>query len=137
MAYTRTAVHEIEWQCCQCGREVIVGLNDNHCPDCSHERCCKCKAPRNPTPIRDHSRPCGQSQHITHIRARPFELPYQHWSTSHVPTCSSVVPFISLPRPPLQGWWECCQCNNPVNPAVSGNECPVENHTQCNWCKVY
>lgn len=51
--------------------------------------------------------------------------------------CSSGLPQLCTPMPPMAGYWKCCQCGGAVNFNVSGEVCPVDDHDRCSSCTVY
>ena len=42
----------------------------------------------------------------------------------------------NMPRVDTRGWWRCCHCRNPMNPALAPTRCSICNHPRCGACRA-
>lgn len=135
------------WVCCQedCHREVDSSFFGTTCPDCGHEKCDDCgelgnstASVFNPT-YAVHPADSQQPPAMLYTHQHEYHHGHQHASQDVYHHDSFNGHHISHGR--LKGWWQCCQCQSPVNPSLNGWECPVDNHQYCGgiegYCYIY
>ncbi|KAL4925779.1 uncharacterized protein BDV17DRAFT_178893 [Aspergillus undulatus] len=75
-----------------------------------------------------------QSSTFTQARSLLREMCFTTTKTSGT---AGTPTLFARPPPSIAGWWQCCRCKQPVNPALGSRVCPICGHGECPSCPPY